>query len=124
VARQESLSLYGKGIIKTRAGHLRYTSPVHLRGQYVHRKVIADCIDATPYSIKLLLPWPYEVHHMDYNKEHNCPSNLLATSEALHSAMTADRRREQDGKFAMKFRPKWTKPPEWLPFDDPNEVPF
>ena len=116
-----------KGMVRTAAGHLRYTSPGVLRGQYVHRKVIADLIEATPYSIRLLLPWPYEGHHMDYNKENNAPHNLLIVSEPLHAAMTADRARKGNGRF----KPKWSKPPEWLPlYDDreeengDNEVPF
>jgi hypothetical protein len=121
--KQATLSLYGKGIVKTRAGHLRYTSPKELRGKYVHRVVMDKCIDATPYSIRLLLPWPFEAHHQNYNKEDNTPGNLLMVSEALHSSMTAHCPRD-NGKFTIKFRPKWQAPPDWvLPFVD-EEIPF
>ena len=117
-----------KGVCRTASGHLRYSSPKELRGQYVHRKVIADLIGETPYSVKLLLPWPWEGHHMDYDKGNNAPHNLLIVSEALHAAMTADRARKGNGRF----KPKWSKPPEWLPLYDgeeneengENEVPF
>src|ERR1017187_9347593 len=118
MAKQATLSLYGKGIIKTRSGHLRYTSPKELRGKYVHRVVIERCIEETPYSIRLLLPWPFEGHHQNYNKEDNRPENLLMVSEALHSSMTAHRDRDA-GKFLPKFKPKWKAPPDWvLPLDD------
>jgi hypothetical protein len=111
--KQPPLNLYGKGVVKTRAGHLRYSSPKALRHTYVHRKVIADLIEETPYSVRLLLPWPYEVHHQDYNKINNEPSNLVMVSESLHSAMTADRPRGWGGKFGRKGRPTWTRMPEW-----------
>lgn len=104
---QASLSFYGKGICKTRPGHLRYTSPASVRGKYVHRELIDRQLEETPYSIRLLLPWPYEVHHMDYNKAHNCGTNLLLLPEALHSKLTADRARDDGGRFGRKFMPKW-----------------
>ena len=91
MARQETLALYGKGIVKTRRGHLRYTSPKELRGKYVHRVIVDKLLEETPYSIKLLLPWPYEIHHADWNKENNSPENFILVSESLHSVMTADR---------------------------------
>jgi hypothetical protein len=122
MAKQATLSLYGKGISKTRAGHLRYRSPKELRGKYVHRVVMDRCIAETPYSIQLLLPWPFEVHHQNYDKENNAPSNLLMVSEALHSSMTAHRDRDA-GKFKPKFKPKWSAPPDWVLFGD-EEVPF
>ncbi len=127
--RQDTLGLYGKGICKTASGHLRYHSPAALRGRYVHRVVVDRLIDETPYSIRLLLPWPFEIHHMDYNKEHNCPHNLLLLEETFHSMLTADRRRDDGGRFGRKFVPHWTQP-EWakeksLNFDfGEEEIPF
>lgn len=112
--RQTPLSLYGKGVYKTKAGHLRYSSPAELRHQYVHRVKVEQLLKETPYSIQLLLPWPYEVHHMDWNKENNDPSNFLLVSESLHSCMTAAR---------LRFKPKWQAPPQWLPLLD-EEPPF
>jgi hypothetical protein len=120
--RQPSLNLYGKGIHKTSAGHLRYHSPRELRGRYVHRKVIDDLLEVTPFSVKLLLPWPYEVHHQDYNKEHNCGLNLLILDERLHSSMTADRQRDGDGRFGYKFKPRFKPAPDWVLFRDDSEV--
>jgi hypothetical protein len=93
------------GIQVTRSGHHRYTRG-KLRNKYVHRVEVEKLIEETPYSVRLLLPWPYEVHHLDYQKGHNCASNLLITTEAFHSAMTADHapREQRTKKFTPKFR--------------------
>lgn len=116
------------GTIKTRSGHLRYTSPKELRGEYVHRHVFAQCLAETPYSIQLLVPWPYEVHHMNYNKQCNCPGNLLGICIELHSSLTADGRHRHPGG---QFTPKYKSPYKWLPLLDDgkddgkdDEVPF
>ncbi len=115
------MGIYGKGIVKTIDGHLRYTSPKIVRNKYVHRVVIEKLIEETPYSIRLLLPWPFEVHHSDYDKCNNAPENLIMLSNAVHSALTADRKR-----IYGKFRPKWGKPPDWLPLYDgmEDDIPF
>jgi len=107
-----------KGVGQTASGHLRYRSPKELRGEYVHRQVIKKCIEETPYSVRLLLPWPYEVHHQDYNKQHNCPGNLLIVSDSLHSAMTAHRLKKRS------FQAKWSKAPDWWLFNIDEDVPF
>jgi hypothetical protein len=114
------------GVQRTKAGHLRYTGGPH-RGEYVHRYLYIKLMEETPYSIRLLLPFPFEVHHMDYNKENNKPHNLLGLDIKLHSAQTAhDRRRRGNGTFA----PKWKAAPLCLPLfdfideDDPDVVPF
>ena len=120
----QNLKFTGPGITKTKAGHLRYTSPKELRNEYVHRKVILDLIEEMPYSLQALLPWPFEVHHCDYCKENNTPSNLIMLDIAFHSYMTADgRRRRLDGKFL----PKTKLPPKWMPLYDgepDTSVPF
>lgn len=120
--KQHSLNLYGKGIYKTKDGHLRYHSPRNLRGKYVHRELVDRLISETPWSVRLLIPWPFEVHHMDYNKEHNEPHNLLLLSIEFHSVLTADMPRDH-GKFTSKFHPKWQPPPQWVLFrDDDKEI--
>lgn len=120
------LPFFSKGIQKTRSGHLRYSSPKELRGKYVHRHVIEKLLEETPYSIRLLLPFPYEVHHQNYNKEDNAPSNLIMMEEAFHAKLTADRARDDGGRFGRKFYPKWRRPEPGL-FDnhtDEEIVPF
>ncbi len=112
------------GVTRTRSGHLRYTSPPELRDQYVHRATVERLIAATPYSVRLLLPWPFEVHHLDYDGANNRPANLLVADIRLHSAMTAaGRARGERGKFQPKFRrmPEWAETayaeddaPDWV----------
>lgn len=117
----------GRGLVKTKSGHLRYSSPSAIRHKYVHRDIIEKLLKETPYSIRMLVPYPYEVHHMDYDKENNKPCNLLLVSEAFHSKMTADRTRDDGGRFGRKFLPKWRKESLWLDGiveDEGEEVPF
>lgn len=115
------LPLYEKGVYKNEYGHLRYSSPVSLRGKYVHRVKVERLIEETPYSIRIMIPWPYEVHHADYNKENNDPSNFIILSESMHSYMTSHNKRK-------RFQAKWVKVPDWVLFDDGieslEEVPF
>lgn len=120
------LPLLPKGLQMTKSGHLRYTSPKALRGKYVHRVVVERLLEETPYSIRLLLPWPYEVHHMDFDKVNNAPNNLLIVSEAFHSRQTVDGApRDGDGRFGRRFMPRWRPAPPWRLFDeDSEEVPF
>jgi len=121
--REQKLNFYGKGVQKTKAGHLRYTSPKDLRGQYVHRKVVEDNVAMTPYSIRILLPWPYEVHHLDFDKTNNSGDNLLMLSTAFHSALTCNQKRI-DGKFTG-YNPKHRPPPDRVLFQKEDDgVPF
>lgn len=87
--------------------------------------MVERMIAETPYSIRIMLPYPYQIHHMDYNKTHNCGNNFLILSPEFHSALTADRDRERNGRFGSKFEPKWKPAPEWVLFSDNAEsVPF
>lgn len=69
-----------RGWSHDRKGYLIYTSrritaPVLRRGTRMHRAVILGLIDAGPLRIAFDLD--YEVHHMDFDKGNNCPTNLL-----------------------------------------------
>lgn len=70
-------------------GHLRYYSPPHLRGKYVHRKIMEDLLEETHPLTRQLLPEAWQVHHMDFDKVHNCPINFLMVEDWLHSIMTS-----------------------------------
>lgn len=109
----------GTGIQVTASGHLRHTRRP-LRGKYVHRVTVEKLIEETSHSVKLLLPWPFEVHHLDYQKAHNCPSNLLITTEAFHSAMTVDGR--ERCAATKKFTPKFRSVPDYILSDQPEWV--
>lgn len=118
------LGFYGKGITKTPSGHLRYTSPKHLRNKLVHRAMVEKLLEETPFSVRQMIPWPYEVHHMDFQKEHNCAANFLLLSPEFHSWVTMSGQKRIDGRFSS-FVPRWQPAPEWKLFDDSiDEVPF
>lgn len=120
------LKFYGKGVYKTASGHLRYSTPKEMKGKYVHRHKVDQMIAETPYSLRLLIPFPFEVHHMDYNKENNCGCNFLLLPEAFHAMLTAAGRNRDGGRFGRKFIPKWKlPPPQWeLPLYEDGEIPF
>ena len=80
-------------------------------------------IAETPYSVKLMLPFPFEVHHMDFNKLHNCGCNFIILSNSLHSALTV----EHTNNVRRRFRAKWRAASQWGLFEEPivsTEVPF
>lgn len=124
--RPRKLSFWGEGVRLTDRGHLRYTSPKELKGKYVHRVLVDKLLEETPFSIKALLPWPYEVHHLDFNKTHNCSYNLLLISPSFHSHITSDGMRGEKGLYTNRaLNVKWGPPPDWVLFgDEMDEVPF
>jgi hypothetical protein len=123
-SQQRRLNPWGKGIYMKPSGHLCYSSPMSVRGKYVHRKVVEDLIEETSFSLRQFIPYPYEVHHMDFNKTNNEPSNFLLLDHCFHSSVTAS---GQQGR-AGKFEPRWKPAPEWKLFDSlinlDDEVPF
>lgn len=93
-----------KGFRRTKSGHLRISSGT-FRDEYVHRLVVKTLLGFTHPLTLHHIPIPYEVHHVDFKKDHNCPSNLLLLEEGLHSAITArGSRRRGDGKFEPRWR--------------------
>jgi hypothetical protein len=118
--KQKSLGFYGKGIYKTASGHLKYYSPKALRDQYVHRKVVEDLLKETHPLTLQLLSYPYEVHHADWNKENNDPSNFILLDCRFHSTLTV-----YGSHYRGRFEPRWKPAPDWALFkDDSGTVPF
>jgi hypothetical protein len=75
-------SLPPRGWSKHTRGYIVYTSratytPIK-RGTFLHRAVVETLIG------RPLLPGEV-VHHMDFDKKHNCPHNLLLTPMELHA---------------------------------------
>lgn len=117
-----NLPFLPKGTYRTKDGHIRYHTRGPLRGKYYHKVIAERLIEETPYSIRLLLPWPYEIHHIDHNKENNEPSNFLLCGKGFHSFMTCTGQ-----NYKRKFQPKWAPAPRYIQeklegLD--NEVPF
>jgi hypothetical protein len=95
-----------------------------MKGKYVHRVVVENLLLETPYSLRLYVPYPYEVHHIDYNKLNNTPHNLLLLSPDFHSALTAHGLQGARGLFTKKgerVRPVYRQIP-LMEMD--REVPF
>lgn len=85
-------ALSGHTYTRTWKGHLRYTSGP-LRHKYVHRVLVARLASAGSYfpildpaTGELSADW--DVHHMDGNGTHNCPTNLIVMPHGLHSCLT------------------------------------
>ncbi len=79
----------GPGVCVTAKGYLRITRRGPHRDKLVHRVVMAGlCRQFCYYPLNGGgLPEGMEVHHQDFDKTHNCPSNLLLLDPALHSEM-------------------------------------
>jgi hypothetical protein len=121
----KQLNLFGPGISLHNKGYLRYRSPVHLRNKYVHRVIVEKLIEETPYSIRLMLPQPFEVHHLDYNKRHNCPYNFLLVSADFHGFMSLDGgnryRPFTKSKVKESAEPDWVTAESENTFDQPKD---
>ena len=76
----------------TPSGYVCYTSkkrrvpPFLRRGTYLHRAVIA-CLQGRHDP----LPPDLDVHHMDMNKLHNCPPNLMLCPAILNRRLDMPR---------------------------------
>ena len=81
----------------TEKGYVRLTAGPY-RNWYEHRAITAESIKifCPPPLLALLnpdtgLPDCFHVHHSDWNRQHNCPSNLLLLQNIIHNALTLDR---------------------------------
>ena len=53
-------------------------------------------------TAKLFLPENYQIHHIDFNKLHRCPNNLLILSPELHTRLHLAHR-----KFKERLKNEW-----------------
>ncbi len=63
--------------------------------EYVHRAVVSKLAG---YK----LPNDKVVHHMDFDKLHNCPSNLLVLDTAIHDACCSTCKDPYTGQFMSR----------------------
>lgn len=115
----------GPGRQLTAGGHVRLTAGPD-RGQYEHRVVFRDALrewnmwglSNIPQTVlgtitfksgrKRKVTTGWHIHHMDFNKQHNCRYNLLALDEAIHNAMTSDGQvRNERGYFGSGWYGGW-----------------
>ncbi len=91
-------------------GYLQFTRRGVLRGVLVHRHVMAQlCRVFCFYPLaEDGLPTGFDIHHIDWNKQHNCPHNLLLMDKALHSYADLYRRMQNHARhFEMADAPDW-----------------
>jgi hypothetical protein len=65
----------------TKDGYVRYTAG-DFRNRYEHR-VIMEFVIGCP------IPRGFEVHHIDRDRSHNCPENLMLLAAPIHEALHA-----------------------------------
>lgn len=78
----------GKGYTITEKGYCRITSGPD-RNKYQHRVVTAKLAKEWCYWPlgKGGLPDGFVVHHMDFDKQHNCHGNLLLIQREIHDEL-------------------------------------
>jgi len=74
------------GLYETKDGYVVVSAGKH-RGKYLHR-LVSDG-NLKKYWGRGLRK-NEEVHHMDFNRSHNCPGNLLIIDERLHDAFSSN----------------------------------
>lgn len=92
----------------TAKGYRRFYSGPD-RGKYEHRVVMRELCKAWcyyPVDEKTGLPAGLDVHHVDFDKEHNCASNLILLDTAIHVAISGWWYRiKQTGRYEEKLAP-------------------
>lgn len=109
----------GSGVCLSQKGYLQVTRRGPDRNKYVHRLVAAAmCREWCYYPVgEDGLPEGMEVHHADFNKLHNCPSNLILVDSAFHLYMDIHHYRE-NGTYTRRKPPAPAavddEPPDWV----------
>jgi hypothetical protein len=109
-----SMDAHGYVIYSSRK---RRVPPFLRRGTYLHRAVIAAIQQRCDP-----LPPDLDVHHMDFNKLHNCPCNLLVCSAGLNRVLD-ERRCPWTGRVLSRekwwqlYGPEEVYVPSWVTSD-------
>lgn len=86
---------------KTKKGHLRIVSRGPDRGKYLHRAHVERMLSEVwhPYFGDKL-PADMTIHHMDWDKKHNCSCNYLVTNAVIHGKIEQSRLvRDAKGRY-------------------------
>lgn len=84
----------GAGFGRHDKGYLRCWRRGPDYGRLAHRMVMARvCAEFCYYPLAADgLPSGFDLHHIDFDKTHNCPSNLLLLEHTFHYYADQDRR--------------------------------
>jgi len=113
----------GTGIRIHAKGYPRYSRRGPLRDRLVHRMVMSTmCRESCYYPLgEDGLPPGFDVHHVDFDKRHYCPSNLLLIEHKLHYHADYDRRNYNRGN-GRRFEDTGDGhdgPPDWVTGEQP-----
>ncbi len=113
-------------------GYLRITAGFY-RGWFLHRKVTHEaCLEMSCYYLVPdtglpLVPdtgKPFEVHHMDFDNQHNDRSNLLLLDPRMHSAFGPGyQERDQHRRFLPRGAYYTASGHLVTPLDEADEAP-
>ena len=120
------------GVTERDDGYIRATSGFY-RGWYEHRRVVHEaCLEMSCYYLVPdtglpLVPdtsKPFEVHHMDFDNQHNDRSNLLLLDSRLHSAFGPGyQEHDQHGRFLPRGSYYTASGHLVTPLDEADEAP-
>lgn len=78
------------GATKNERGYVRLTAGPG-RGRYAHRWIMERLLD-DPISLVFSrgggIPKRLHVHHVDHDRAHNCPGNLMLLDTAIHNRIS------------------------------------
>lgn len=91
----------GKGYRINNKGYVQVIRRGLDRWKYVHRLAVAKLCREFCFHVLSEdgLPAGFDVHHIDFDKQHNCPGNLLLIEHALHYHMDVKERRNDLGIY-------------------------
>jgi hypothetical protein len=101
----------GAGTCLTSKGYLQVTRRGPDRNKLAHRMIMAAmCRESCYWPLGSDgLPPGMEVHHQDFDRTHNCPSNLVLLNPSLHLHMDRAPRSNRDrlayGQFGKQPNP-------------------
>jgi hypothetical protein len=92
----------------TEKGYVRLTRG-EFRMKYEHRAVAIRLAREFFYygPVNGDLPPGWTVHHVDWNKQHNCPSNLILMAIDFHNAAGNLHHRRQERDERGRWLPSW-----------------
>lgn len=96
----------------TEKGYIRLTSG-EFRFKYEHRAVAIQAAREFFYygTVNGDLPPGWTVHHADWNKRHNCRSNLILMPLDFHNAASSVHHRKQERDEKGRWLPSWVVEP-------------